>query len=152
MSQQHLPTGPPVALSAPERARNNLLLAIGAACVGLLALTVGIITISSASPNPGQRCSDETGITVCDNSDPGFAAKAIGTLLIILAIAAFAIAVWRFVVARGTVSDRPSTLVPVLAPAGWYADPSDPELLRYWTGSQWSEGTHAPASDSPANR
>ena len=40
--------------------------------------------------------------------------------------------------------------------AGWYADPSDGSLLRWWTGTSWSEQTvpaasvQAPAAASPA--
>ncbi len=26
-------------------------------------------------------------------------------------------------------------------PAGWYADPSTPQMLRYWSGSAWTEHT-----------
>jgi hypothetical protein len=33
--------------------------------------------------------------------------------------------------------------------AGWYADPGDGRLLRYWTGTTWSEHTH-PRSVPPA--
>ncbi len=29
-------------------------------------------------------------------------------------------------------------------PAGWYADPSEPAQLRYWTGIAWSDQTHRP--------
>ena len=29
-------------------------------------------------------------------------------------------------------------------PAGWYADTTNPQLQRYWDGSQWTEHT-APA-------
>jgi hypothetical protein len=27
-------------------------------------------------------------------------------------------------------------------PAGWYSDPGEPERLRYWSGSTWTEHTH----------
>jgi Protein of unknown function (DUF2510) len=28
---------------------------------------------------------------------------------------------------------------PVATPAGWYADPFDPDQLRWWDGSAWTE-------------
>ena len=31
-----------------------------------------------------------------------------------------------------------------MMPAGWYPDPSAPGRLRYWTGTAWTESTHAP--------
>lgn len=30
------------------------------------------------------------------------------------------------------------------APAGWYADPTDPTSLRYWSGSAWEHPRTAP--------
>jgi outer membrane biosynthesis protein TonB len=37
-------------------------------------------------------------------------------------------------------------------PSGWYADPSNPVLLRYWSGSSWTQHTHpaAPPAAPPA--
>jgi len=35
------------------------------------------------------------------------------------------------------------------APAGWYPDETDANLLRYWDGDTWTEHT-APASAPPA--
>jgi len=35
--------------------------------------------------------------------------------------------------------------------AGWYPDPhGDPQLLRYWDGSQWTEHTHPAGGGAPA--
>ena len=36
-----------------------------------------------------------------------------------------------------------------LAPAGWYADPSNPAQQRYWDGSQWTGHIAAAASPAP---
>lgn len=42
------------------------------------------------------------------------------------------------------------TQVPVqpTTPPGWYADPSNPGLTRYWNGSAWTEQT-APVAPPP---
>jgi uncharacterized protein DUF2510 len=44
-------------------------------------------------------------------------------------------------------ADAPATVGSTVAP-GWYADPGDGGLLRYWTGSSWSEHTHPRAAPS----
>lgn len=31
-------------------------------------------------------------------------------------------------------------------PANWYTDPANPAQLRWWSGIQWTEHTHAPAT------
>ncbi|MBH0009106.1 DUF2510 domain-containing protein [Salinibacterium sp. SWN1162] len=36
----------------------------------------------------------------------------------------------------------------VAPPAGWYADPNDPTLSRWWSGSSWTEH-YAPAAAAP---
>ena len=33
--------------------------------------------------------------------------------------------------------------------AGWYPDPQDAKQERYWTGSEWSSDTRAPAGSAP---
>jgi hypothetical protein len=39
------------------------------------------------------------------------------------------------------------TSAPPTAPAaGWYKDPQDPSLLRYWTGTAWTASTAQPTS------
>ncbi len=37
------------------------------------------------------------------------------------------------------------TFVETQAPAGWYADPNDSQVERWWTGAEWSASTHASA-------
>lgn len=37
----------------------------------------------------------------------------------------------------------------MLPPAGWYSDPQDPESLRFWDGSQWTDQTR-PMAPEPA--
>jgi hypothetical protein len=27
-------------------------------------------------------------------------------------------------------------------PQGWYADPNDPTIVRWWDGQQWTSHTH----------
>jgi hypothetical protein len=36
------------------------------------------------------------------------------------------------------------------APPGWYADPGNVSLVRWWDGSQWTTQTH-PAPDQPTS-
>jgi hypothetical protein len=40
----------------------------------------------------------------------------------------------------------PLVSAPTAPPAGWYRDPNDPALLRYWTGSGWTAQTAKPVS------
>lgn len=35
------------------------------------------------------------------------------------------------------------------APAGWYPDPSDPKVVRYWDGTTWTDLAAAPAQGTP---
>jgi hypothetical protein len=35
-------------------------------------------------------------------------------------------------------------------PPGWYLDPDDPSILRYWYGDEWSQSKTRPAGASPA--
>ena len=37
----------------------------------------------------------------------------------------------------------------MLPPAGWYSDPQDPDSLRFWDGSQWTDQTR-PMAPEPA--
>jgi hypothetical protein len=49
-------------------------------------------------------------------------------------------------------SDVPPASTP---PAGWYPDPAEPSVLRYWDGAQWTidmQPVHQPASDLPESR
>lgn len=39
---------------------------------------------------------------------------------------------------------------PTTAPAGWYADPHQPEALRYFDGSAWTEHVSATPAAAPA--
>jgi hypothetical protein len=39
---------------------------------------------------------------------------------------------------RDTV-ENPMANEPTLPPAGWYADPEQPQTYRYWTGSEWTD-------------
>ncbi len=50
----------------------------------------------------------------------------------------------RFRTRRGAVADAPA---PPPSP-GWYRDPSDPELKRYWDGGRW-KNTTVPATGLP---
>ena len=48
-------------------------------------------------------------------------------------------------------SDVPSST----PPAGWYPDPTEPSVLRYWDGTQWTtdmQPAMQPAADIPATR
>ncbi len=36
-----------------------------------------------------------------------------------------------------------------IAEAGWYPDPARPSILRWWTGSEWTESTHPIEASSP---
>lgn len=36
-----------------------------------------------------------------------------------------------------------------LAVAGWYADPTDADLMRYWDGATWTEHTALPLTSEP---
>ena len=38
------------------------------------------------------------------------------------------------------------------APAGWYPDPSDPGVVRYWDGTVWTDLAAAPADPLPVNQ
>ncbi len=38
-----------------------------------------------------------------------------------------------------------------MAEAGWYADPHNPEQMRYWDGSTWTEHTHVPEAAVPGS-
>ena len=38
------------------------------------------------------------------------------------------------------------------APAGWYPDPSDPGVVRYWDGTAWSDLAAAPAQRLPVDQ
>ena len=38
------------------------------------------------------------------------------------------------------------------APAGWYPDPSDANVVRYWDGTAWTELAAAPSPPLPVNR
>ena len=37
-------------------------------------------------------------------------------------------------------------------PAGWYSDPSNTSLQRYWDGERWTEHTHAAPAAAPAQQ
>jgi hypothetical protein len=38
----------------------------------------------------------------------------------------------------------PAAIVPTTPAAGWYIDPNDPSLLRYWSGLGWTTQTTKP--------
>jgi len=38
----------------------------------------------------------------------------------------------------------PAAIIPAGPEAGWYADPQDTSMLRYWTGSTWTTHTAKP--------
>ena len=43
---------------------------------------------------------------------------------------------------------QPSAVVPPLVPpAGWYPDPSNPSGQRYWDGAQWTEHAAVPIAE-----
>lgn len=48
--------------------------------------------------------------------------------------------------AHPTLLASPVAMVPVAPAAGWYKDPNNPSLLRYWTGLGWTAQTATPTS------
>ncbi|NQU36394.1 MAG: DUF2510 domain-containing protein [Actinobacteria bacterium] len=56
-------------------------------------------------------------------------------LLLLIAIVAVVIFVIVAIVKAASVKSKP----PLSAnPPGWLPDPTDPDLLRYWDGTQWT--------------
>ncbi len=47
----------------------------------------------------------------------------------------------RFMVSTGIRSAGSAAPRPPLPPAGWYSDPGNPRVLRYWDGSAWTHHT-----------
>ncbi len=47
-------------------------------------------------------------------------------------------------VVRRIARAAPAAPAAVYAPAGWYADPSDPRTVRWWDGSTWSNPYQRP--------
>jgi Protein of unknown function (DUF2510) len=43
------------------------------------------------------------------------------------------------VTAGGRMSETPNVATPTLPPAGWYEDPMDTALERWWTGADWTD-------------
>lgn len=35
-----------------------------------------------------------------------------------------------------------SKKTPIAVPAGWYPDPADARIQRWWNGSEWTAGVH----------
>lgn len=45
---------------------------------------------------------------------------------------------------------EPTVPPPALPPAGWYADPTERDRLRWWDGERWTEHYHPPATPPPS--
>jgi hypothetical protein len=64
--------------------------------------------------------------------------------LLTIAIVVFAIV---FLSIRGKAEQRKAERFET--PAGWYLDPTNPSIQRYWDGTVWTEHAHPAAPEHP---
>lgn len=53
---------------------------------------------------------------------------------------------------RPVQSQQPRQAQPTAPPPGWHPDPSDPNKLRWWDGSRWTENTHPRSGQPPSSQ
>lgn len=128
---------------ARRLSRNALLLPIGVLMTSLLVLLVVVGTTIWIGTDASKR----------DWSDDSFANSTtkwvIGSVLLWIVVFPVYLARRNRVplkdAGRDTAARASAAIIPAAPAAGWYTDPQDTSMLRYWTGLAWSTHTAKPA-------
>lgn len=64
----------------------------------------------------------------------------LGSIFVLNLLLGWTVIGWIVALTMAASATRPAVPPPLTAaPAGWYPDAKDPELLRWWDGARWTE-------------